>query len=71
MFRKLVEDAKAGCFVAPENPESFNAVIRNYIQNPSQLKQEGENGYNFAKKNFDREKLAVNYIKEIQKIIKD
>lgn len=68
--RKLVEDANAGCFVEPENAESFNSVIRNYIQNPTLLKQQGENGYNYAKENFDREKLAVKYLKEIQKLKK-
>jgi glycosyltransferase involved in cell wall biosynthesis len=67
--RKLVEDAKAGCFVEPENAESFNAVIRNYIQNPELLKQEGENGYFYAKENFDREKLSSKYLGFIHKLI--
>lgn len=66
--RKLVEDANAGCFVEPENAESFNSVIRNYIQNPILLTQQGENGYNYAKENFDREKLAVKYIERLKQL---
>ncbi len=29
----------------------------------------GNNGYNYAKKYFDRNKLAVNYINEIKRIV--
>jgi glycosyltransferase involved in cell wall biosynthesis len=67
--RKLVEDADAGCFVEPENADSFNTVIRKYINNLTLLKQQGENGYLYAKENFDREKLALKYLNEIRNII--
>lgn len=30
--RALVEDAKAGSFVIPEDPESFNKIIREYLK---------------------------------------
>jgi glycosyltransferase involved in cell wall biosynthesis len=67
--RALVEDAKAGSFVIPEDPDSFNQIIREYLKNPSRLKEEGENGYNFAKNNFDRAILAEKYIKHIERMI--
>jgi glycosyltransferase involved in cell wall biosynthesis len=67
--RALVEEAKAGSYVIPEDAESFNKTIREYLNNPSRVKQEGENGYNFAKQNFDRDVLAKKYINSIQKIL--
>lgn len=68
--RKLVEDANAGSFVEPENSDNFNEVVRKYLNNPDLIKLEGENGYRYAKENFDREKLAVKYLDELKKIIK-
>jgi glycosyltransferase involved in cell wall biosynthesis len=68
--RKLVEDANAGSFVEPENSDNFNEVVRKYLHNPDLIKLEGENGYRYAKENFDREKLAVKYLDELKKIIK-
>jgi len=67
--RALVEDAKAGSFVIPEDPESFNQIIREYLKNPSRLKEQGENGYIYARKNFDRELLSKKYIFEIEKLL--
>jgi glycosyltransferase involved in cell wall biosynthesis len=67
--RALVEDAKAGSFVIPEDPESFNKIIREYLKNPSRLKEEGENGYIYARINFDRELLSKKYIFEIEKLL--
>lgn len=60
--RDLVEEADAGSYVIPEDPESYNQVLRKYIESPQLVKQQGENGYNFAKKNFDRKVLAQNYL---------
>jgi glycosyltransferase involved in cell wall biosynthesis len=60
--RKLMEDACAGTFVEPENPEDFAEKIRFYIQNPDLLSIQGENGYRYAKEHFDREILAEKYL---------
>jgi glycosyltransferase involved in cell wall biosynthesis len=65
--RKLVEDALAGSFVEPENANSFNVIIRKYLANPELLVIQGNNGYQYAKKNFDRKILANSYLKELQK----
>lgn len=67
--RKLVEDAKAGIFVEPENPEDFASKIKLYLNDKNRLIQEGENGYLFAKKNFDRTALSekyLNYLKSLK-----
>lgn len=63
--RTLVETAKAGTYAEPENGEEFNRIIREYIANPKRLATEGENGYLYAKENFDRTILADKYLAEI------
>lgn len=68
--RDLVEQADAGIFVQPENPEDFALKIRQYLSNPSEIIRQGEKGYQFAKDNFDRMILADKYINSIKKTIK-
>src|SRR5690606_4691058 len=64
--RALVEEAKAGSVIEPENIAAFNTVIREYIKNPHRIKEEGENGYRYAKEKFDRQKLAEKYLNELK-----
>jgi glycosyltransferase involved in cell wall biosynthesis len=66
--RELVEKACAGTYVEPENIDSFNQAIRNYLKNPQLLKEQGLNGYNYAKVNFDRSILAVKYLDKISQL---
>lgn len=66
--RELVEAADAGVFVEPENPEDFATKIRFYLENPSLLEKQGENGYEYARQYFDRTVLANNYLKEMSRI---
>jgi glycosyltransferase involved in cell wall biosynthesis len=67
--RKLVEDAECGMYVEPENANLFaKAVLKYYKEGESTLKREGENGYRFAKNNFDRKVLATKYLSILQSI---
>ncbi len=68
--RELVEAAGAGCYVEPENASEYDRVIRGYLDDPQRLEREGENGYRYAKENFDREVLAKKYVDYISKIVK-
>lgn len=68
--RTLVEEAKAGAYVEPENVAEYDRIIRDYMANPMKLEVEGQNGYAYAKKNFDRGYLANKYLDEIKKIVK-
>ncbi|MFC0428831.1 glycosyltransferase family 4 protein [Chryseobacterium scophthalmum] len=68
--RELVEDAKAGVYVEPENADEYNKAIREYLSDEIRLKQEGENGYEYAKQNFDREVLADKYLESIKQILR-
>ncbi|MEN9919591.1 MAG: hypothetical protein RL662_2027 [Bacteroidota bacterium] len=66
--RELLEQADAGAFVEPENPQDFAAKIRLYINNPHLLQVQGKNGYLYAQKYFDRDILANEYLGKLAKI---
>jgi glycosyltransferase involved in cell wall biosynthesis len=63
--RQLVEDANAGVYVEPGNSSAYNVIIRDYLKDPQRLIREGENGYQFAKSNYDRQILAEKYINQL------
>lgn len=70
--RELVETAAAGSYVEPENVQEYNRIIREYLQDVNRLYTEGENGFSYAKKNFDRHVLAVKYLDFIKtRVIKN
>lgn len=65
----VVEDAKCGVFAEPENADEIAEGVRQYIQGDFNMKEQGENGYNYAKKHFDREKLALKYLQEMKRVL--
>lgn len=67
--RSLVEEADAGVFVEPENPADFTHKIRHYLAHPELLQQQGENGYTYARRHFDREVLAQKYLMFLQEMV--
>jgi glycosyltransferase involved in cell wall biosynthesis len=67
--RTLVEQADAGCYVEPEDAQSYNLILRKYMASPQLRIQQGINGYNYAKKNFDRNVLANKYIEILKHVI--
>jgi glycosyltransferase involved in cell wall biosynthesis len=67
--RELLENANAGVFVEPENPENFAAQIRFYLANPTLMKKQGINGYEYAKKYFDRNILSKQYLVKMKEIL--
>jgi len=68
--RELVEVAQAGTYVEPENASEYNRIIREYLANPERIRIEGENGYIYAKKNFDRKVLADRYLMSISNLVR-
>ncbi|MHC4602612.1 MAG: glycosyltransferase family 4 protein [Planctomycetota bacterium] len=60
--RKLVEDAKAGIYVEPENAEEFVEAVLKLKENTQLCNEYGENGLNFVRQNFDRDVLADKYL---------
>ena len=69
--RELVEESDSGFFVEPENPIDLANKIRVYVNNPILMIQHGNNGYTYAKLNFDRNYLANLYINNIKEHLKD
>lgn len=67
--RELVEAAQGGVYVEPENALEYNRIIRAYLADPARLEREGENGYRYAKSNFDRVVLAKRYIAHIEDLL--
>ena len=63
--RQLIEDADAGTYVEPENIDEYGRVIRSYLTDPHKLRRQGENGYQYAKENFDRRVLAEKFLEHI------
>lgn len=63
--RELIEEANCGIYAEPENPIDIADKIRHYLSDSELIKLHGENGYNYAKKNFDRNNLSRNYLSKI------
>lgn len=66
--RELVETANCGLFAEPERPKDIAKKIRYYLANPELLKEQGENGYKYAKAHFDRTVLAKKYINHLMSL---
>ena len=64
--RDLLENSKSGFFVEPENPSDFAEKTRIYLKQPELLQQQGESGYQYALKHFDRSVLAEKYLEYLK-----
>jgi len=60
--RKLVEEAGCGIYAEPENPEAIANAVKILMANSTDLHKMGDSGYAYAKANFDRDKLADEYL---------
>lgn len=60
--RKLIEDADAGIYVEPENPQEFADAVLKLKEEPQLCKQLGQNGLDYVRSNFDRKVLAQKYV---------
>ncbi len=68
--RELVEQADCGVYSEPENPGEFAESIKKMISlGKDNWTKKGENGYNYARQNFDRISLAKKYMTEIESLI--
>jgi len=68
--RELVEEAKCGVYVEPENTKEYAKRIQEMLATSAEhQKQMGNAGYKFAKANFDREVLAKNYLIYLSRIV--
>jgi glycosyltransferase involved in cell wall biosynthesis len=68
--RQLVEEARCGVYAEPENAGDIAAKIQLYMSYNGQLHTEGMNGYQYARRYFDRTYLAKSYLIELAKVAK-
>jgi glycosyltransferase involved in cell wall biosynthesis len=68
--RELVEKADCGMYAEPENPGDIASKIRIYLSDPALLLKQGENGYRYAKRHFDRYMLSEKYLDSLRKGIR-
>lgn len=60
--RKLLDDAKAGIYVEPENTLNFVNAVFQLKNSPELCHQYGEDGFHYVQANFDRKILADKYL---------
>lgn len=66
--RDLVEKARCGVYLEPENTKEIADGIKKILMyDEVKLIKMGENGYDYAKEHFDRFKLADQYLEELEK----
>lgn len=68
LIREVIEKAKAGIFVEPENPESFSEGVMTLVNNPGDAEKMAKNGRRFVVSNFDREVKAKQFEQILEKI---
>ena len=68
--RELVENAQCGIYVEPENGKDIADKLKLICKQPHELIEMGESGYCFAKKHFDREMLAKEYLSYLNEVTK-
>ena len=68
--RELIEEAHCGIYAEPENEMAIiNAIQEFYTMETRKLRQLGENGYAYARNNFDRDILSKKYLGLMKSII--
>ena len=69
LSRDVVESANAGQYIDPADPDDWLQKLSVYLQQPEVSRQQGENGYQLARKQFDREMLAARYLTIINQLV--
>ena len=64
----FIERADAGLFFEPENEQDLANKMIAFATNPAMIRQKGANGRNYVKEHFNRNKIAEDFIKEMQNV---
>ena len=67
--RKLVEDAGAGYFAEPENPEAFVQALLKLKSDPEGSRRMGESGYEHAANHYSRAAMAQKYLRVLEELV--
>jgi glycosyltransferase involved in cell wall biosynthesis len=64
-----MEDASAGIFIEPENPQELVNAILTLAANPDWRRTMGQNGRDYVAAHFSREKTAEAYIVVLRDVL--
>lgn len=67
--RAAVQDAQAGLCVRPEDPADLSAAILHLYHNPQRADRMGQNGREYVRQNFCRDKLAARYMDVLSEVM--
>jgi colanic acid biosynthesis glycosyl transferase WcaI len=67
--RQIIEKARAGAFVPPEDSQALARAICDMAQNPAQRNQMGLNGRQYIVDKLSREKTAEDYIAALENLV--
>ena len=70
VIRQVVEEADAGCFVPPGNPQAMAAIIQTMADDPARTRQMGEKGRIYIEKNFNRATIAEQLMSLLEELRK-
>jgi len=68
--REVIEKAKGGEFVEPDNQEQLAQKVLKFYNNPELIKQYGINARKYVEDHFDREKIAGNLNNVLNDVLK-
>lgn len=66
--RKLVEDAGAGLYTEPENPEAFIEALLKLKSDPALMEKMGQSGFTHAAEHYSREGMAKKYLGVLERL---
>lgn len=67
--RQVLEEAKAGIAIEPENPAKLVEAIEKLVANPSLGRSWGQNGREYAVRNLSRQSTAERYIVILEQVL--
>jgi colanic acid biosynthesis glycosyl transferase WcaI len=67
--RQMVEAARAGVFVEPEDSDALVDAILNLVADPQQRQRMGSSGREYIVRQFSRERTARSYLTVLEKLI--
>ena len=69
-IKEMLEESKSGFTVSPTNEDELLEKLIFLADNETESKKIGKRGFEFAKRNFDKDKLSIRMIEAIEEIYK-
>jgi glycosyltransferase involved in cell wall biosynthesis len=68
--RTILEEARAGIVIEPENSDALVDAIRSLVANQELARELGQNGREYIVRNFSRRQTAEKYIGVLEQLLK-